>query len=84
MAARELVEETYSVPLQTQDTRTLFGGMRLNARITLFVFFSLVSIVAMGAVLYVADHRMSRAIDNLESSSNVFTLVVSLFILLSR
>ncbi len=75
MAARELVEETYSVPFQTQDTRTLFGGMRLNARITLFVFFSLVSIVAMGAVLYVADHRMSRATDNLESSSNVFTLV---------
>ena len=75
MAAEELVKETYSVPRQAQEARTLLGGMRLNARITLFVFFGLVSIVALGAVLYVADQRMSRAIDNFESSSHVTALV---------
>ena len=75
MAAEELVKETYSVPRQARDTRTLLGGMRLNARITLFFFFGLVAIVAMGTVLYIADQRMSRAIGSLESSSHVSALV---------
>ena len=38
MAAKELVEETYSVPRQARNERTLLGGMTLNARISLFVF----------------------------------------------
>ena len=75
MAAEDLVKETYSVPRQARDARTLLGGMRLNARTTLFVFFGLVAIVAMSALLYVTDQRMSRAIGNLESSSHVSALV---------
>ena len=75
MAAKELVEETYSVPRQARNERTLLGGMTLNARISLFVFFGLVSIVTMGAVLFLAEQRMSRSIDNLVSSSSVLKLV---------
>lgn len=75
MTAEELVKETYSMPSQARETRTLLGGMRLNARITLFFFFGLVAIVAMGTVLYIADQRMSRAIGSLESSSHVSALV---------
>ena len=75
MAAKELVEETYSVPRQARNERTLLGGMTLNARITLFVFFGLVSIIALGAVLYLAEQRMSHSIDKLVSSSSVFKLV---------
>ena len=75
MAANELVEETYSVPRQARSERTLLGGMTLNARITLFVFFGLASIAAMGAVLFLAEQRMSRSIDNLVSSSSVLKLV---------
>ena len=39
MATEELVNETYSVSPQTWNERTLFGGVRLNSRIFLFVFF---------------------------------------------
>ena len=70
MAAKEFVEET--IPWRAKHgTSAPCLAARLNARITLFVFFGLVSIVAMGAVLFLAERRMSRSIDNLVSSSSV-------------
>ena len=71
MVAEELVRDTYSVPRQARDARSLFGGVRLNSRITLFFFFGLLAIIAMGAVFYLADQRMSRAITNLKSSDDI-------------
>ncbi len=75
MVAEELVRDTYSVPRQARDARSLFGGVRLNSRITLFFFFGLLAIIIMGGVFYLADQRMSRAIINLKSSDDISALV---------
>jgi len=75
MATEELVEQTYSVPRQTRGTRTFLGGMRLNSRISLFVFFGLLAIVTIGGLFFTADQRLSSAVDALNSSNQIASLV---------
>lgn len=75
MAAEELVRETYPVSQDAQPARTFLGGMRLGSRVSLFVLFGLIAIVAMGALFFIADQRLSAGIQGLKSSQSVSRLV---------
>ena len=75
MATEELVEQTYSVPRESRATRTFLGGMLLNSRVSLFVFFGLLAIVAMGGLFFAVDQRLTGAVNALNSSNQVASLV---------
>ncbi len=75
MAAEELVNQTYSERRDAPPPRTFMGGMRMGSRVSLFVFLGLVAIVAMGALFYVADQRITSAIDGLATSERITATV---------
>ncbi len=75
MAAEELVNQTYSERRDAPPQRTFMGGMRMTSRVSLFVFLGLLAIVAMGALFYVADQRLTTAINSLASAERITALV---------
>ena len=75
MAAEELVNQTYSERRDAPPPRTFMGGMRMTSRVSLFVFLGLLAIVAMGALFYVADQRLTSAINGLASAERITALV---------
>ena len=57
------------------ESRTFLGGMRLNSRIVLFFAVGILSLAAMGGIIFNAQQRLNMALDSLTSSYHVANLI---------
>ena len=75
MAAEETTEQTYTVNPQSLGSRTFLGGIRLSSRISLFIIFGILALVAIGGLFIYADQRLTFALNSLKSSHHISVLV---------
>lgn len=67
----------YYSDFRTEDktTKTFLGGLGLSTRVRLFVLLSLLCMAGLGALLYIADQRVSQSLATFEASQRLVNLV---------
>ena len=75
MAKEVVIEQPHDATETKSKLRTFLGSTRLNTRVALFVFVSLLSIISMAGLLLSSDRRLSNALNSLKTNYNVTSLI---------
>ena len=60
---------------EDKATKTFMGGLGLSTRVRLFVLLSLLCMAGLGALLYIADQRVTQTLATFEASQRLVNLV---------
>jgi len=74
MTKEKVVKQSQPIEEQSAGSRTFLTGIRLNSRVILFVVIGILSLAAMGGVLFNAEQRLRIALDSLTSSYQIANL----------